>query len=422
MKLFDNIFRENVSKAFSDYNAEHLADKGWNLFEAARKREHRFKAVIPLWTRAASIALIIGTGAFIGYLTINRPSSEDILIVTDTESKKEIPSTEHSESASHVSIVISETSEPVREKNKVRYLANLPAPDVSEDPANIEQMHKEVTQVQIDTTVLAVVAEDKYLQSEDTINLAFEKALKEFMEGEHEETETEDIENRSGKTTFMAGLSGLLAHVEDASSTVPGVSVGFYLEQKITERISLRPGLALSLSSLGVDNRAGNFEFDYSVPLIDGNSGTLDSYSGQLSMLAMELPFNIVFKVFEKGRSGIYLSAGASTMIYINQQFTGDFVNEYIQEQFNANTGLIASETRYSMVTVNNSYSAFSHTDYFGLANLSAGYTLHYGKNATLLIEPFMQFPFSDLTALNLRVRYGGISMKIRFGSPNNEK
>ena len=174
--------------------------------------------------------------------------------------------------------------------------------------------------------------------------------------------------------------------------------------------------LALAVNSLGVDNETGSFGSAYPVPLIDGNSGTPDSYNGELRMIAMELPLNIVFKVFERKRSGIYLSAGASTMVYFNQKFTGDFVNEYTQEYFNASTNSMSSETRSSKVSVNNSYSALDHTDYFGLANFSAAYSLPYGKTSTLLIEPFMQLPLSDLTALNLRVRYGGISMKVRFG------
>jgi len=74
-------------------------------------------------------------------------------------------------------------------------------------------------------------------------------------------------------------------------------------------------------------------------------------------MIAMEIPMNIVFKVFERKRSGIYISAGASTMIYFNQKFTGDLVNEYTQEYFNTSTNSMSSETRYSKVSVDNSYS-----------------------------------------------------------------
>ena len=89
---------------------------------------------------------------------------------------------------------------------------------------------------------------------------------------------------------------------------------------------------------------------------------------------------------------------------------------------FDATSGSIKSETRYSTVEVNNSYGTLSRTDLFGLANFSAGYSLPYGKSGTMLIEPFMQLPVSDLTSLNLRVRYGGISIKIRFGGQENEE
>jgi hypothetical protein len=422
MKLFDKIFRANVDKAFNDYNVDHLADKGWNSFITARKRERRFRAVIPLWTKAASIILIVGAGALIGYLTLNRKFAEDTLSTLETKSKKETPAITNSESANSVLPVIAERSERVSENGEVNHTSYLPAESVSEQLSETELLYQESALRHIDTTILPIVAENKFLLSKDTINQAFEEALKKFHEGESEETVTEEAAKRSGRTTFMAGLSGLLAHVDNAASTEPGVSVGFYLEQKITERISLRPGLALAINSLGVDNRSGGNELTCSVPLIDGNNGTITSYNGQLSMLAMELPLNIVFKVFTKERSGIYLSAGTSTIVYFSQQFTGDFVNEYTQNKFDANSGLMTTETRYSTVTVNNNYGTLSRTDFFGLANLSAGYSFPYGKTGTMLIEPFMQLPVSDLTALNLRVHYGGISVKIRFGSRKNKE
>ena len=109
-------------------------------------------------------------------------------------------------------------------------------------------------------------------------------------------------------------------------------------------------------------------------------------------------------------------------MIYFSQQFSGDLVNEYTQKQLNTATGLMDSETRYSTITVENTYGAFSRTDYFGLVNLSAGYSLPFSKTGTLLIEPFLQLPLSDLTSLDLRVRYGGISMKLRFGNQYSDK
>jgi hypothetical protein len=53
--------------------------------------------------------------------------------------------------------------------------------------------------------------------------------------------------------------------------------------------------------------------------------------------------------------------------------------------------------------------------DVLGLANFSAGYSIPFIKTRHLLFEPFVQLPLKDLTSLDLRIRYGGLSMKIQF-------
>ena len=72
-------------------------------------------------------------------------------------------------------------------------------------------------------------------------------------------------------------------------------------------------------------------------------------------------------------------------------------------------------DTRFSSVEVENKEKAFSHTDYFSLANLSAGYSLPFGKN-TIMIEPYLQIPVSGVTSLDLKIYYSGISLKLKFG------
>jgi len=103
-------------------------------------------------------------------------------------------------------------------------------------------------------------------------------------------------------------------------------------------------------------------------------------------------------------------------MIYISQQFKADFINKYTKESYNSMTDELSYETNFSTVRVENDYGALRRADLFGLANLSAGYSFPYNKTGTLLIEPFLQVPVSDLTSLDLRVRYAGISMKMQFG------
>ena len=437
MKLFDDIFRRNVDKAFSNYNADHLADEGWNSFMAARKAGRRRKAVILLWTRAASVALIVGTGALIGYLTINHKHAEDSVSVSGSESKKEVPATVQSKSSvpalsaikkevpakvqSKSSVpalpVVADIAEPSLKRSKEKLPSNTPAEAGLEMPPGTARPAEGFTPVHISTTILHPVAENRFLPSTDSLNHAFEEAQRKFEQGKLEDTIIENTGKRSGKTILMAGLSGLVTNVGNAASTSPGVAAGFYLEQKITKRISLRPGLALAMNSVGIDNKSGVYSFASLIPLSDGNSGTLTSGKGQLNLFAMELPLNVVFKVYNKGRSGISLSAGTSTMIYFSQEFAGDFVNRYTQDKYDAETNSMSTETRYSSVSVKNSYGTLRHTDFFGLASFSAGYSLPYGRTGAILIEPFMQLPVRELTALDLRVHYGGISVKVCFGN-----
>ena len=135
----------------------------------------------------------------------------------------------------------------------------------------------------------------------------------------------------------------------------------------------------------------------------------------------MELPLNLVFRIIDKERSGFFVSAGASTIFYINQQFTADFVNEYTKANYDNITGEYSSETRYSTVEVEKDYGTSSRANFFGLANLSAGYSFPYSKTGTMLIEPFVQLPVNDLTSLNLRIRYAGVSMKLKFGKQEKD-
>jgi hypothetical protein len=418
MKQFDDIFRENVEKAFGSYNADHLVDEGWNSFVAGRKGRRRFVSVIPLWAKAASVAIIIGIGAFFAYHIFTRQLRQETITVAPPSVDMEIEATSPVETTEAVSPIIATVSEPVRQARQVESSITV----IQEKPAAEMGTPLKENRINQKSVLLPFVAEKRFLTPVDSLNLPAAEALKVFQEEGKPETGEAKPEKGSGKTSFMAGISGLLAQADEAASSAPGVSVGFYLEQKITERISVRPGLALSMHSFGLENKNGITEFNYSVPLNDGTSGRIDSYNGQLNMLAMELPLNIVFKIFDKERSGFYVSAGASTMIYISQQFTGDFVNEYTKQSFNSMTGGITSETRYSTVEVQNNYGAFSRTDLFRLVNLSAGYSFPFSTTGTLIIEPFLQLPLNDLTSLDLRVRYGGISMKVRFGKQDMEK
>ena len=436
MKQFDDIFRENVDKAFSNYNADHLADEGWNSFIAGRKGHRKRVAVIPIWARAASIMLIIGLGVFIAYRISTHETTKEIISTIEPAAKKDEEPVAFNETVKTVTPVVVPLEEPVHKKmlndkkaaeNRQTYTdraslseliplkqARIQLPEIAEiwflKPGTLSDLPAEGVFSDLNESIITENGTPENMKSAgvmyDDLNII---------------EEATDQEKNSGGTILMAGFSGLIAQSGAEASPASGLSVGFYLDQKITKRISLRPGLALAMQSFGLEN--GNMPTTYNNPvsLNDGTNGIPYSYNGQFSMLAMELPLNFVFRIIDRGRSGLYVSAGASTMFYISQHYTADFVNEYTKLSLNTMTGEYSSETRYSTVEVENNYGAFSRTDFFGLANLSAGYSFPYSKTGTMLIEPFVQLPVNDLTSLNLRIRYAGISMKLRFGKQDQE-
>jgi hypothetical protein len=234
--------------------------------------------------------------------------------------------------------------------------------------------------------------------------------------------ESPDPEKSSRGMRFMAGLSGSMARAGEESSPASGMSMGFYLSQKITKRLSVRPGLALAMQSFGLENGGRPAGISYNIPLYDGTNGIPYSYEGRLSMMAVELPLNLVVTLFERKRSGLFVSAGTSSLFYISQQLEADVVNSYTKMELNTSTGQYTTATMFSRVEVEKEYDSFSRADFFGLANLSAGYSFPYSKTGIMLVEPFVQLPVDDLTSLNLRIRYAGVSMKLQFGNRDKGK
>jgi hypothetical protein len=88
MKQFDETFRQQAEKAFSGYNADHLADAGWNSFVSKQKRKGLFAIAIPLWAKAASIALLILGGS---YITYKATIGNDTPAIVATEVMKQEP-------------------------------------------------------------------------------------------------------------------------------------------------------------------------------------------------------------------------------------------------------------------------------------------------------------------------------------------
>lgn len=406
MKQFDKIFREQAERAFSTYNADHMAEEGWKSFVSKQKGKRRFAIVIPLWAKAASVAVLVSVGGLFLYQTLQDQTE----IVSSLEQSGSKPDNDTRIPVG--SDQVRSESQPLSEK---RVVDNPPVKLSAQKIAVSEALIIKDTEVKSE---MLSSLQDSVGPVDETANGEY---IAEYDAGADVIKEIPVIdmadETQSGKkTSIIAGLSGMMSSIEDLMVNSPGVSVGFYLEHKITGRLSVRPGLALAKHSYGSADGSAGAVFMKSSTSSGNMTAHVDSYENQFDMVTMEVPLNLVYTIMERGKSSLFVSAGASTMIYLDQSFSSSFTNVFREQKLDAATGNAYYATSSQEVMVESDEKAFSHVDYFGLANLSAGYSMPLRKGGSMLLEPFLQLPVSDLTSFNVRIRYGGLSLKFRFG------
>ncbi|MDZ7738041.1 MAG: outer membrane beta-barrel protein [Bacteroidales bacterium] len=408
MKRFDDIFARKVKDEFNNYNVDHLADDAWKAFIAQKRRRPAF--IIPLWAKAASVAVLITAAGIIAFNTFisEKDALNEMAVITEQQAdpgeeiEKDIAAGEASERATAAG-----EAKEMPADNTGSKAESVIIPDISfaeEQPLSEPEKPERVTMDKLP----ALIAGIRLINLNELIEARANPGIISYYEPFTETT------SKERKTDLMAGLSGMVSRVDDNSD--PGTSMGVYLDRKLSDRLSLRPGLAFSYQGHNLSgNSALKADMAYAVPQSNFSSVDVESNSAQLDLLAFEIPLNLVYTVWERRRSKVYLSAGASTMVYLNQKFDGNYTNTYYFENYDNITGDVRYDSNSTMVDVESSYGAFSHVDFMGLANLSAGYSMPLGGKNNILFEPFIKLPVSGLTSLDLRVYYGGISFKLRF-------
>lgn len=432
MNNFDDKLRDNIKKAFDNYNSDHLTDEGWDSFVAMQKGRRRRAVIFPLWVRAASVLLLIGLGAVVAYrLSVRQPNLELISTVESAAGSNEDRLVQESAPPTHTPLPESVSEPSVTDgRTAAKDQDILPSTAYGETLLKTAQTGSEGKMIRetpesrshypgISPVPVPAIALNKLYYNAVSDEIRPEYSIPSIIPADGSETlePLTDTEKSSGGRSILAGMSGLMAQAGEKSSPASGMSMGFYLSQKITRRLSVRPGLALAMQSFGLKNGGQMDKMSYNIPLHDGTNAIPHSYEGRLSMVALEVPLNLVVTLFERKGSGFFVSAGTSSLFYISQQLKANVVNKYTMNELGASADSHYSATMFSTVVVEKEYDSFSSADFFGLANISAGYSFPYSKTGIMLVEPFVQLPVNDLTSMDLRIRYAGISMKLQFGN-----
>jgi Outer membrane protein beta-barrel domain len=469
MKQFDEEFSRKAKEAFENYNADHLAGEGWDSFTGKYGRKRKRAFVIPLWARVASVAAILTVVVLLTYRiyhtkadeTGNQLAEENRSELTESAANKEdtassspeitttkpLPPSVHpviantgQASETKVSSAgqsrqadiekagyqVSKPAGPLMAgtvKAEKSYLsknaktdgllsaeANKAAGSLLTEPAKVEgplrAEHSEPAEM---SPEMKLPENPIAMRLTDDADTQLKLKPKELPE------DFTDIPREKMTTTFMGGLSGMMASIDNATTTSQGVSVGFYVEQQLTRRISVRPGLAMAKHNYAMEGTSGgSMALDYTAPELNGMSDATTSYEADIEVVSMEVPVNFVFSIRKRARSNLFVATGASTVFYLSQNMSGSFNNTYTRTTVDS-YGKVSYESMTTSVEIDRKQELLNRVDLLGLANFSAGYSFPFSKTSHLLFEPFVQLPLRDLTSLDLRIRYGGLSMKIQF-------
>lgn len=408
MKRFDDIFAGKVKDAFSNYNADHLAGDAWNSF-IKKNKKRRTGIIVPLWAKAASVAVLLGATGLMVYETfINRGVTADnephmVLAQKAGENLKGTGDSTLTDKkmtpAKDATLTSSGSAKDKPLPEKTSYAGADNAGDRKNVYPYLPPLPLSGGGIEL------VIGGGKGLIEGSPLYTSFTGSIVEY----------DQSKKQNERTGLIAGLSGMIGKLDNDFSGNPGSSLGFYIERKISGRLSFRSGIALAMQVYNLDNNFLKNNLNYIAPAMNGVEGSIAGYDANLDLLAMEIPLNFVFTVWERGRSKLYISSGASTMVYLNQELEGSFTSAYTRATYDDISNELNYMTDYRVVEVENKYGPFSHVDFFGLANLSAGYSVPFGDSNTVSIEPFVKFPVGNLTSLNLRTMYGGVSLNLRF-------
>ena len=446
MKQFDEEFSRKAKEAFENYNADHLAGEGWDSWLRKQEKKRSLVIAFPLWTKVASIAVLVTAGvlftarlntrktdepaAQIAKETLNEQShsvktSEDTAsatsgikaaepLITATNplitNPSQTPGVAESKAVQAGKAVRSPLSKTLKTERFLSADADKDAGALLTDAEAVEgplvAENSEVAKMSPEMNLPDNPLEIRLTDDTDTrLKLQPKEDLHIYS----------DIPREKMTTTIMTGLSGMIASVDNAASASQGISIGFYVEQQLSRRISIRPGLAMARHNYALESTSGgNIAMDYAAPELDGMAGTSTTYDADIDVVSMEVPVNFVFSLRKRARSNLFVTTGASTVFYLSQQISGNINNTYTRSTVDS-YGKVSYESMTTSVMIESEKEPLSRVDILGLANFSAGYSFPFAKTSHLLFEPFVQLPVRDLTSLNLRIRYGGLSMKIQF-------
>jgi len=242
MKNFDDIFSRKAKEAFENYNADHLADEGWDAYVRKHGRKRSRAIIFPLWARAATIAVLVTIGVLFTARFYDRKAGEsEVELAQETRKELSEPAT-RKDDTSAVSLEVTAAKAEIDELKTEVAAAKPKVADVKPEGASantegapekadiadqirIAELEVSTPGVPLEADLIAGVdlvtdpAEVRLTDDADVVrlNLTPKRALNDYLV----------LPRERMTTTVMTGVSGMMASIGNAATAAQGVSIRF---------------------------------------------------------------------------------------------------------------------------------------------------------------------------------------------------
>jgi hypothetical protein len=138
---------------------------------------------------------------------------------------------------------------------------------------------------------------------------------------------------------------------------------------------------------------------EYTMPSGGDQPYGQDPVSIDIACHVLDIPVNVYYSIFRNRQNRFFAGAGFSTYLMLTEEYHLKYDNYYGQDPVRDYT--VKNENQH----------------YFGIINLSAGYTRELSTRWALQVEPYLKLPIQDIAAAEVRLNSFGalIALKYRF-------
>ncbi len=419
MKRFDDKFADNVREAFDNFEEE-MDPKAWEGMQQRLKKQKKTRliAFVPIAKArvagvAATLLLLIAGGVFFLTEQHQRQTREQILSFSPTD------------------LHPAEMDEPLKTPDDPALLTEtaVPAPILASPPeteAKLKQPDEDKVYIASihfseDTDhILPGLSRDVFAIREEPSPAPFESLPQITAESEDAKKTLQPDPfhdfTRAGKNplSWDLALGSMLAFTGEQLATGPGISAGVVSRYDLTSSLSLSAGGLLSYHRFELTNQgAERFAAD-NVGVSNAEGITVEG-TNELEMLALDIPVGVQLEVFNSRGRSIYLGAGLSSLLFLQQRFRGSNTVYYTTLDHDSETGTSSIHTHSQTFSVDETYPAFQRFDPGRLLNVSMGYKIR-GERNHFTLEPFVKIPLGSIGSQNIRMGTTGISLKYGIG------